>query len=259
MNIWLVSPAFRRPAVTRLALAGRRWLCDELERRGHRASSVIVADDENLQIADEYGFDTVRMGNHDLGAKFNAGYQYAANQGADLFVHIGSDDWVHPDAFTILEHVDLTQAPEPEWAAHCSVVRSGPQVVSQRKATIVDLTRGRMTQLNASGSRGCIPWLLPRCVLEKNRFAPLPLGLKRGMDGALARSLRARPNWIYQPSEYHWLVDFKSRVNITGYAGLARAIGATPETNLDGLEEHYPLELVEMARETAARLTRAAA
>lgn len=260
MNIWLVSPAFRRPAVTRLALAQRRWLCDTLETRGHEAHSVIVADDENLDVAREYGFDTVEMANTDLGMKFNAGFQYAAGQGADIFVHIGSDDWVHPDVFNILNRIDLSKPPQVDWDEldKAKVYRHAPHVVSQRRATIADLTRGRLTRCNITGSRGCIPWLIPRCVMEANRFAPIPLGLKRGMDGALARSLRARPNWIYQRAENDWLVDFKSRVNITSYGDLS-SIAVGPECDFSVLRSSYPGELVDMAEETARTLTRAAA
>ena len=75
MNLWLVSPAWRRFDVTRLALAERRWLCDELATRGITANSVIVADDENLDIAREYDFHTITMDNSDLGLRFNAGYK----------------------------------------------------------------------------------------------------------------------------------------------------------------------------------------
>jgi len=81
-----VSPAWQRYAITRLALAERRWLCDELAARGHTANSVIVSDDDNLDIAAEYGFPTVERDNSDLGERFNAGYKYAADQGADLIV-----------------------------------------------------------------------------------------------------------------------------------------------------------------------------
>ena len=47
-------------------------------------------------------------GNEDLGEKFNAGYRYAGRMGAQLFVHIGSDDWVHPDVFDILDQTAPT-------------------------------------------------------------------------------------------------------------------------------------------------------
>ena len=100
--------------MTRLALAQRRWLCDELAARGLDANCVIVADDENLDIAREYGFDTVEVDNRGLGRRFNAGYRHAADQGADYLVHVGSDDWVHPDLFDILRQNDLSGGVMPE-------------------------------------------------------------------------------------------------------------------------------------------------
>lgn len=257
MNVWLVSPAWRRVEVTRLALAERRWLCDELAARGHAANSVIVADDENLEIAEEYGFHTVRMGNEDVGAKFNAGYAYAAEQGADVFVHVGSDDWVHPDVFSILDTVDIASVPEgamPEPGAGAVVWRRGPLVVSQRKATVVDLLTGEVRRCAVAGSRGCIPWLIPRSAMAGCRFRPIQPGKQRGLDGALARGLKARPNWIYQDAGDDWLVDFKSDVNITPFRPLVENLGHGEPVGLAALVESYPAWLVELARDTHERL-----
>jgi len=125
-----------------MVLAERRWLCDELASRGLTANSIIVSDDENLDIAQEYGFPTIEHDNFDLGARFNAGYRYAAAQGADVFVHIGSDDWVHPDAFNVLNEHSLDEddaMPEPT-PGESVVWRRGPKVVAQRRLCLVDLT-----------------------------------------------------------------------------------------------------------------------
>ena len=251
MNVWFVSPAWRRFAVTRLALAERRWLCDELAARGHTAHSVVVADDDNLDIAREYGFDTVELGNGDLGERFNAGYRYAAENGADIFVHIGSDDWVHPDVFNILDTVDITRPGEPEFGATPVVRRRGPQVVAQRRATVVDVATGRLQRCFVRGARGCIPWLIPRAVMEPCGFSPVRPGLMRGIDGALARGLTTRPGWLYQPKERDdWLVDFKTPTNISPYGMLADTLGQGVEGTVDDLAASYPGWLVELAKAT---------
>lgn len=250
MNIWLVSPAWRRYAVTRLALAQRRWLCDTLAARGWTANSVIVTDDDNLNIAAEYGFPTVELDNSDLGARFNAGYRYAADQGADVFVHIGSDDWVHPDTFDILSDTDLESLKAPMPTPGQAVVwRRAPLAVGQRRILLVDLAAGRAQRCFVHSKHGCIPWLIPRSALAPSGFEPLPKGLMRGIDGALVRSLTTRPNWLFREAPDEWCVDFKSDVNVTPYAGLVTALGTGPDEDpWPALARFYPDWLVDMAR-----------
>lgn len=255
MNIWLISPAWRRYSVTCLALAERRWLCDELAARGWSANSVIVGNDENLDIAHEFGFPTVERDNSDLGERFNAGYQYAAEQGADIFVHIGSDDWIHPDVFNVLADIDLERAPGPEPTPDNPVVvwRRTPQMVAQRRILIVDLDHGAAQRCFVHGRYGCIPWLIPRSVMQPSDFAPISPGHMRGIDGALVRGLQTRPNWVFQDAPDEWCVDFKSETNLTPYRGLAHTLGVgDPEDPWVLLGDFYPEHLVDLARRTAA-------
>src|SRR5205085_1379884 len=46
LNVWIVTPAWRRYAVTELVLAQWGWLRDHLAPRGLAVSAVVVADDE---------------------------------------------------------------------------------------------------------------------------------------------------------------------------------------------------------------------
>jgi glycosyltransferase involved in cell wall biosynthesis len=255
VNVCLVSPAWGRFDVTRMVLAERRWMCDELALRGLQVTSVIVADDENLEIAEEYGFDTVEMGNLDLGAKFNAGYRYAAGQGADVFVHCGSDDWIHPDAFNILAETNLNaEAPMPDPTPGNPVVwRRSPSMVSQRRILLVDLSRGQAQRCFVHGRYGCIPWMIPRKALQPEGFAPIGPGHMRGIDGALVRGLTARPTFVFQDAPDEWCVDFKSATNVTPYRGLASALGVGDEEDAwPMLAEFYPEHLIDMARSLAA-------
>lgn len=254
MNVWLCSPAWRRYPITRLVLAQRRWLCDELAARGVQANSVIVADDANLEIAQEFGFPTVELDNSDLGKRFNAGYRYAADQGCDVFVHVGSDDWIHPDTFRILDNVDLDDVPRPTPAPGQPVVwRRSPQAVAQRRLLLVDLDEGRAQRCFVHGRYGCIPWLIPRKVMATEKFAPIQPGLMRGIDGALVRGLRTRPNWIFQDAPDEWCVDFKTGWNVTPYRGVAAALANGPEEEpWELLADFYPQHLVDLARRTVA-------
>jgi hypothetical protein len=207
----------------------------------------VVADDENLDVARHHGFDAVEMDNSDLGMRFNAGFRHAASQGADVIVHIGSDDWAHPDLFNILGEVDLNERPPMVWN---TVWRHGPCAVSHRHISIANLCDGELQRCKVLGNYGCIPWLIPRAAMEPDGFAPIQAGLRRGIDGALARGMRARPNWIFQDTEYDWCVDFKSDLNVTPYRGLARNLGVGAPAGFDALRGTYPDWLVDMAIET---------
>lgn len=254
MKICLVSPAWGRFAVTRLTLAQRRWLCDELALRGHEAECVVIADDENLEIAAEYGFATVEMRNGDLGAKFNAGYAWGGEWGAETFVHIGSDDWCAPSVFDVLDVLNLALAPEPVWEPNMvKVWRRAPMLVSQRSITLVNLPTGEVQRCKAIGRYGCIPWLLPRIVLENEGFEPIKeRGLRRGIDGALVRGLRMRPNWVFQDPDEDTVVDFKSATNLTAFDMLKQNLGYGPVETTDVLRGTYPDALVDMAAEACA-------
>lgn len=240
-NVWLVSPAWRRFDVTRLALAQRAHLAVELAARGIDARVVIVADDDNLTIAREHGFDTVELPNdRGVGAKFNAGFQHAAQHGADYFVHIGSDDWVHPDLFTPIldEHTGRRDRP----------------IITGRRMAFVDLLTGTISQTVIPGSYGVIPWIIPRALMARCDFAPIRPERNRGLDGFLVRGLRRAgptPRWRFHDPHPVARVDFKSDVNINTFErlpdSLRRATSSDPWPILAG---HYPPHLVELARNT---------
>lgn len=256
MNVWLVSPAWRRFEVTELVLAQRRWLCDSLAARGHTATSVIVADDKNLEIAEAHGFHALEYPNDDLGMKFNAGFRYAADHGAEVFVHIGSDDWLHPSTFEVLDTIDLDRPEAHDWSQDLRIWRQGPMVVSQRRATVVHLPRQVRQRLNVRGSHGCIPWFIPRSLLELLDFSPIKRGKMRGIDGALARAMMGavRPNWHYQDGKVDSIVDFKSDTNITPFGILQHNLSAGPATGLEPLRRSYPGRFVDAAIRLAEAL-----
>jgi hypothetical protein len=169
-------------------------------------------------------------------------------------VHIGSDDWVHPDAFDVLSEIQLENAPMPDFTAgDSSVWRRGPTVVAQRRLTLVDVARGVAQRCFVHGRYGCIPWLVPAKALEPDGYAPIPRGHMRGIDGALVRGMSQRPNWIFQEAKDAWCVDFKTDTNITPYRSISKGLGVgAEEPAWPLLAEFYPAELVRMAEEVAA-------
>lgn len=237
-SIWVVSPAWGRFAVTRLVLAQRRRLCDELARRGLDAQMLIVADDENLEIAREHGALTLEHPNVPLGAKWNAALRYACDQGADWVVWIGSDDWIHVDVFDPLPFQD---GPRP------------PMLIGHRLA-VVDLRAGVMRRCSSPSRYGAVPWIIPRHMLERARFQPVRPNSRRGLDGALIRGLRlarAHLHWHYHNPHDLRCVDFKSGTNITRYEQLTKNLSiAGDEDPWLALAERYPADLVDLARRT---------
>jgi len=246
-SVWLTSPAWGRYPVTRLVLAQRRHLCDELTSRGLEAHGVIVANDENLDIAREYGFETVEMDNRWLGGRFNAGFEYAAKQGADYFVHVGSDDWVHPDFF----------APLWDDTIVIKIYNPGPVVLVAQRSLIVNLHTGRgkfvlAESFGPSHFGGFPPYLFPREVLEACEFAPLrPRDWSNPIDPALNRSLQPQPNWIPWEPNLYCSVSWNSKDAITPYRyNEPLAVYSPEESPWEVLAEHYPAELVELAEKT---------
>lgn len=245
-SVWIVSPAHGRFPVTRLALAQRRRLCQGLAGRGLDVQMLVTACDENLDIAREYGALAVETPNKPLGAKCNVGLTRAAEEGADWIVWVGSDDWIHQDVFDPLPF-------QPEAA---------PPILTGQRVAIVDLQHGVMRRCASPSKYGAIPWIVPRSMLERSQFRPVQPHLQRGLDGALVRGIRlsrAELRWhMLNPHDFR-CVDFKTGMNITPYERLADLAIAEEETDpWTPLAEHYPADLVEMARRTHNDLQEAA-
>lgn len=243
MQLWLVSPAWGRFAVTRVALAQRARLADELAARGADCHSLVVADDENLEVAAEFGAVGLEHPNEPLSDKCNAGLRFAGEQGADWIVWIGSDDWIHPDAFApIFEPMGERM--------------TRPMVTGSRIA-VVDMLNPRLRVCKARGRHGVIPWIVPRRALEPSGFRPLPGGKARGLDGWLVHGMRAsrvKPQWLVHDPHDMARVDFKSSVNLNDFDALG---GLGPVSERDpwtALADHYPQDLVDLARATSTEL-----
>lgn len=238
-NIWVVSPAFGRFAVTRLVLAQRQRLCRELAERGADARMLIVADDDNLDIAREFGAETLEHPNAPLGGKCNAGLAHAANEGADYIVWVGSDDWLHADVFT-----PLFDGTAPAQGA----------ILAGHRIAAVDLPGGRLRRCSSPSKYGAIPWIIPADMIRRAKLAPIRPLTSRGLDGTLVRGLRkARVEFGWHHHDPHDLrcVDFKSSTNINGFDRLVKHLSiAGDEDPWAALREHYAPDLVNLAEQT---------
>jgi hypothetical protein len=220
VDCWLVIPARGRTAVTRLCFAELAWLQGVLLSRGVACRPVVVADDENVDVAAEHGFDVLEVA-EPLGGKVNAGFAYALEQGADYVAFSGSDDWLHPDLFDELDGVR---------------VRAG------KTLCVVDLERGRLRHVN-TGMSQAVPWLIP-AVLAASK--PLPAGLTRGSDFMLRQTLPKVRYWDMWDPHGLCRVDFKTDTNMTPYAGYAH-LSRGEQDAWETLSDRYPARLVEMA------------
>lgn len=240
ISAWICSAAWRRFDVTRLVLSQRQRLCEELAARGIQATSLVVADDENLDIARELGAVTLEAPNEPLGRKWNVALRYAAER-ADWVVWVGSDDWVHPDAFA-----PLTVPPD---TGPARIIRGG-------RVTLVNLPTGQLQRVTSASKFGAIPWLIEsRLIRATRRDSPIRADLHRGLDGGLIRGLRhaAIPFELelHDPHEFR-CIDFKSGQNLSTFENGAakRGIGE-PEPAWPVLAEWFPADLVDQARELA--------
>jgi hypothetical protein len=238
-----------------LALAQRAHLVTELAARGLEAHCVVVADDDNLDIARGHGFHTVERDNRFVGRKVNDGIEYAMRHGADYVVTLGSDDWVHADLF---DRLPARKAPEPQPTPGRPVVwRPGPEVVTGREILIVDLIGGQARRCRARGRTGVIPWIVPENALQHSRGRPVGEEKQRGIDGSMALGLRPPPSWVFHDPHDVCRVDFKSDVNITPFPGLVSNLGYGPIVPpWDLLARRYPAHLVDLARRTHKELAR---
>ena len=247
MQLWVVSPAWGRFAVTRLALAQRAHLAGVLAARGIDCHSLVVADDENLEVAAEFGAVGLEHPNDPLSDKCNAGLRHAGEQGADWVVWIGSDDWIHPDVF---DAIDLDLGPH--------MARS---ILAGSRIAVVDMLRPRLRVCTPRGRMGVIPWVIPREMLAPSGWSPLLPGKDRGLDGWLVRGMRSsrvKPGWLKHDPHDMARVDFKSTVNLNSYEALGGLSGGPEMDPWPALAEHYPAHLVDLARATSIDLQEAA-
>lgn len=240
MRLWFVTAAHGRFAVTRLALTQRARLCAELAGQGIEARCVVMADDSNLDIAQEFGFDTLEVANSPLGAKVNAGIRYACIDGAaDWVCWCGSDDWLHASLFDALE-------PTEERV-----------VIAGRSITFVDLERPRIKRFPVVSNVGACPWIKSRTAVEHADYQPIVKPDRdRGLDGWLAIGMLGADFRSQDPCD-HARVDFKSRESMTPYDQLVRF-----SDDLDPwceLESVYDGDLVDLARATHLELAGVAA
>lgn len=234
-SVCIVSPAHGRGYITRLVLLQRRRLAEQLVEDGIDVRLLIAADDENAEIADEFGCDVLRVTNEPLGRKANAALAAAVATGADWIGWVGSDDWIHPDAFDPL-HLEYEL----------------PVIVRGKRLALVNTATGTLRQIKSPSAHGAIPWLIDSRLFRVTQINPIRSDLSQGLDGSLARGLRRHGIPLelvtHDPHPFR-CVDFKTEANIWPFEVVADAYAlADPEPAWTALAKWFPADLVDQAR-----------
>lgn len=236
-SLWFVTPAWRRLDVSRVCFAQRAAACEQLRELGVDATCVVIADDENLELAREHGFATVERPNDGLGGKFNAGYLFAAAEGVDYVCPVGSDSWLDPGFIAAnLPGVDERVV---VCSPHYAVVRADGRTRLQVHVT----------------AEGGVSMFYPTSILRSCGWQPIPREAPRGCDGYTLKAIRAGGPVEFRVVEQHPLetVAWQSDQQITSYTALRDKWGVG-ETHrpFARLERHYPAELVQAMRDLYA-------
>ena len=230
-SLWLIIPAYERYDVTRVALPEIAWACKELQsRHGIEATALVIADDDNLSIAREYGLQTLRRANSPLGCKWNNGYEYACRNGADYVAPCGTDDWLDPDYLAQL----------PEWN----------QIRASRASSVVNEDGTRLATISIGYEGGDGIRIIPVGLLEACGYRPAADHRERAIDTSVWMTLNRteRYSFVYSDDPLA-IVEFKSPTNqLNSYESCAGGFPSVRHADPWGmLRGRYPGEFVDAA------------
>ena len=196
-SLWFIVPAYERFELTAICLRQLRRTCDRLVDEGVRATTVVIADDDNLETARDLGFATVERDNQATSRKFNDGIQLACDPNynprpADYVVPCGSDDWV-------------------DWRLFTQLPPSGTMVGFQRMAFVredgLELTVRHLNYEGGSGIR-----IYPANVMARVGYRPADESRRRGCDTSMLFNLKTANavRVVHRDIDPLSIVDWKS-------------------------------------------------
>lgn len=206
-SLLFITPVWQRYELTEICLKSRRWCCDVLAEHGIHASSVIIGDDDNLDIARDLGFHTVERDNEFLSRKFNDGYEFAVNNDYDFVYPVGSDSILTPDQFVDTVGYDIPIASH----YYCMIHYTGKERID--------------VAIRVPGGIG--PLIIPVFML-RNFPRPIREDLRRGCDNAARQTILSAGIEILTREAHQWEhVAFQSGVTqITDYERIRRVYQA---------------------------------
>lgn len=211
MSLAFVTPAYQRLELSRICFQQRKHAIDILKDSGIEATAIVIADDENLELARECGFIAVERDNEWLGRRFNDGYYEAAMRGFTHVFPIGSDSWCDPQF--IIDAVSRLRD-EPESVQEAAVIAS-------RHYTRFDKTGTKRMQLWIPVGQG-VSYVMPVSILAPSGYRPCQEDIRRGCDGSTWDTIRKTANPPVFWSEAHSLetTSFESYPQITKFSRL---------------------------------------
>jgi hypothetical protein len=220
--IYFVTPAWQRYELSEVCFAQRQYVIEDLARRSIEAHCVVVADDENIDIALSAGFEVVEQNNEWLGRKFNDGIEYAAKQGAEWIVPIGSDSWISPAYLLPLPQQSRT---------------SGNYAV---------VTADRMAVLQVGERNPAGPHMIHRSTLPES-CRPARDELSRYVDSSTIAGLQG-VEWESRNVHPLQYIGFRGQPHLTPYERLKRWSVRESDDPWTELAAVYDADLVERAR-----------
>lgn len=239
--IWLITPAHGRHAISRVCFEQRRRMMDELAADGLEVRCVVIADDENLDLAAERGFDTIEAPNQ-LGRRYNDGISHAYERDATHIVPLGSDDWLHPDFL-----VGLPVFGDP--------IRTISQTVIVREDGRI------LAHLHVTYPGGCGFRCYPREIFDLVGRRPAEEGKHRSIDTSILRTVESRLGQLrWAPyDDPLGRVGFKTAEQLNTYRNIVASFGLREDPDpWTALAEAYPEDLIAQAQD-AYGLVRVAA
>lgn len=233
-TLWFVVPAHGRLEMSAACLRQLARTCDQLTEHDIKASAVVIAEDDNLDIAADLGFATVERENRALGRKLNDGYELAARAGVDYVVPFGTDDCVDHNLFA----GDL---PTDKIRAH-------------RLSAIVDENGARLRTVKVTYDGGDGIRVIPLQMLKCLGYRPIDEDRNRAMDTsttirvARANNCRQAALFVYHDLHPLQICEFKSpSEQLNAYKPVADSFGYgdESETPFADLEAVYPREFLE--------------
>lgn len=238
-RLWFIVPAYYRLSLTKICLRLLLETCRRLNEYDLEASAVVIADDENLDVADELGFATVRRGNEFVGRKFNDGYQLACDpefndRPADFVVPCGSDDWIDPIIFKKLP--------------------ANGKIGIFRRLAHVDEKREKLAMVRMPFLAGCGVRIIPCEKIAAAGYRPCEEDRQIALDSSTMSGMK-RANGSFPPLEeldVHPLqiVDWKSSENqLHSYSDVAPWRKQAEESDpFETLAGYYPAWALEAMR-----------
>jgi hypothetical protein len=235
VTLWFVTPAWQRYEITAICLEQRKRVIAELLSHGIEARQVVIADDENLDIARALDCDIVERDNEMVGRKFNDGMEYAGKHGAEWIVPIGSDSWIATDYFLDLDSPRYTRTSE----AYCSV----------KSDVLAELWVSPDRLAHSAG-----PYVFHRTLLEPAGFRPSAEGSVM-VDTSTIRGIERhkRIRWRTHTVHPFQYIGFRAQPMMTSHNNLVRRWGVAKHNPWSTLRRYYPPDLVERARAAMRR------